>query len=1350
MPIEKGLFRVCGKTGRVVGFNRQWRWFNWFLPLVGLLALLWYLMRVIPKPSRAAYPCQQVGVPLALGGLSYLLSLFGLVVAFRKARQLIGRHRYAVAGICLVIVFICAAVVIKRNEGVALAADTGTFTPADVPNHPVGTARGIHPGRVAWAYDLNACNWDGTSSYWFSTNFNDQTKISAMLDKVINSVAGQPTVSNSWDALFRFKNGGIASYVKGEKIAIKINLNNGGKNQNMIDASPQSVYALLDGLVNRFGANQTDITICDPARENQCSVVSNYCRRAFPNVNYDSNLGGFTANAFAYSAAGPTETSLSTTIVNTKYLIVLAVLKRHCTPAATFGTDGVDYGNASVSLIFKSNWGIIGNNRAKQHSLLHDWAYTMASYNQLVDILGSTNIDGKTVINLIDGLYSANRWNSQPYKWQMAPFNNHWPCSFFASQDPVAIESVCFDFFRSEMPLIKNGDRHLFEAAQANNPPSGTVYQPNGVRLSSLGVHEYWNDATNKQYSRNLGTGPGIELVTILPNNFSVAITNPSSGSSFPQGGNLTIQAGVLNAPNPISQVAFYQGTNFLGAATGNPYGIIWSNAPPGNWAVTAVATDTAGLSATSNPVNIGIVTTNVIAPVSWDADPVTPGAQDGGGIWNLTSPNWWNGVRDIAWPPTAPANTTFGTATAAAGSITLGATGITLSNLTFNPAASGDYTIVGGGYALVLVGSPNIAVAANCAPAISAPLTGTGFTKTGSGLLNLNSANSYNGLVTINDGTLALNGDNSATAGGVTVAAGATLLLAHSNAVKSALTLNSGATLQLRADADTTFAPVSIALQNTANILNFNINSASGATGKTMGLPSPLAFAGSLNQTINVTGGNGYTLGLGAITATATSHNPYWVVNVNAIPGINATVAAFTAGNYGTYLNLAGGGKVTVAGNLGNASNGSVITTVNNGTTATLQGSSVKSGSGDAYRYYVPNGTLILDNSSAVINNTTGAGLNSSQFILGAATNIYAGVAGVSPPTGLLVTANNNYNCAVYLGDANYPNGGLTLAATATNYVSDGDVGFVNSGTMTIGGQNASGINTFANPIILGWTANQGKRVTLVAATGGEVDFTGGLRQNGTDTTAGVTVGDGAHGGTVKFTSANTYAGGTTVANGKLLINGSLAAGAVNVQSGAMLGGTGTINGPVTIQSGGTLAPGNPLGVLTLNSNLTLAGNLLININKSASPAYGSSVVGGVLTNAGNGILTVVNSGPALGAGDRFSVFNQAMAHGESLNISPPIPGPGLVWANKLAINGSLGVVAVATNSPTLTALYDGNHVYLSWPADHTGWRLQVQTNSLVTGLGTNWTDLPSSSWVNSITNPVADGGSVFYRLWY
>jgi hypothetical protein len=81
----------------------------------------------------------------------------------------------------------------------------------------------------------------------------------------------------------------------------------------------------------------------------------------------------------------------------------------------------------------------------------------------------------------------------------------------------VAIDSVALDILRSEPRATEvrgNPDNYMHEAAQAAKPRSGTVYNPDGSgALASLGVHEHWNDATARQYSRNLGRQEGIELI---------------------------------------------------------------------------------------------------------------------------------------------------------------------------------------------------------------------------------------------------------------------------------------------------------------------------------------------------------------------------------------------------------------------------------------------------------------------------------------------------------------------------------------------------------------------------------------------------------------------------------------------------------------------------------------------------------------------------------------------------------------------------------------------------------------------------------------------------------------------
>ncbi len=146
-----------------------------------------------------------------------------------------------------------------------------------------------------------------------------------------------------------------------------------------------------------------------------------------------------------------------------------------------------------------------------------------AIYRPLVDLMGHAHLGGKTVLYLIDGMFSGvHPRDPAPQRMKMAPFNGRWSSSVFASQDPVAIDSVGFDFLWSEwsdFPRKGGVDDYLHEAAQAGDPPSKTFYDPNHPtptkRLSSLGVHEHWNSADEKKYSRNLGKSEGIELVPV-------------------------------------------------------------------------------------------------------------------------------------------------------------------------------------------------------------------------------------------------------------------------------------------------------------------------------------------------------------------------------------------------------------------------------------------------------------------------------------------------------------------------------------------------------------------------------------------------------------------------------------------------------------------------------------------------------------------------------------------------------------------------------------------------------------------------------------------------------------------
>ena len=97
-------------------------------------------------------------------------------------------------------------------------------------------------------------------------------------------------------------------------------------------------------------------------------------------------------------------------------------------------------------------------------------------------------------------------------------------------------------------------------------------------------------------------------------------------------------------------------------------------------------------------------------------------------------------------------------------------------------------------------------------------------------------------------------------------------------------------------------------------------------------------------------------------------------------------------------------------------------------------------------------------------------------------------------------------------------------------------------------------------------------------------------------------------------------------------------------------------------------------------------------------------------------------------------AVFNYALTATEVTNEFQGIPGP-----------------SVNQNPTNIVASVSGNQLTLAWPVDHTGWQLQVQTNSLSVGLGNNWVPVSGSTGVNEVVVPMDPAnGSVFYRLVY
>lgn len=469
-------------------------------------------------------------------------------------------------------VLLCGCLVAAATLGIAsfgLTPRSRTGGPWGA-HGPIGEARGIHAGRVVWVYDPDATNWDGESSpeHWWQDSHTNLAAVERMVSQAIRGVAGVDSDAAAWDAIFRHFNAarekGDVGYQAGEKIAIKINLTTCASMwgnvdaitydkkpgvQNRIDNSPQMTLVLLRQLVNTVGASQDDITIGDPT-----GMFPNYYWRMlypeFPDVHYLDNYGGSGRTRAEFSdvpmhwstpqADGKRPDYIPTAFAEADYVINFAILKGHSSGVTLCSKN--HYGSLirTPHGYLRPEWpGLPTATTFRGYYDMHlslpnaGWSPGTARYRALVDLMGHSQLGGKTVLYLIDGLFGGYYAEARPFKWTSWPFDGDWPSSLLASQDPVAIDSVGYDLVNAEWPdVVRYGhapgpqydlnggaEDYLHEAALANDPCSGTFYDPDHAedvqRLESLGVHEHWNDPVNKQYSRNLGAQSGIELVLL-------------------------------------------------------------------------------------------------------------------------------------------------------------------------------------------------------------------------------------------------------------------------------------------------------------------------------------------------------------------------------------------------------------------------------------------------------------------------------------------------------------------------------------------------------------------------------------------------------------------------------------------------------------------------------------------------------------------------------------------------------------------------------------------------------------------------------------------------------------------
>jgi hypothetical protein len=460
----------------------------------GVSSTIWFLSRVIPKPSRAAYPCMRAAAPIMSSFIIWGLSLLGVAAFYRKTKVSIARSRYLYAGLFAVALFVSAATFVAQNANSIYA---NLVADAPVSLSPIGVAKGIFPGRVAWVYNPDAATWKGEGFYWDAA-VNPQAEYDKSFTEGIKSLSGGKDDATSWNLIFKWFNNSHerpgTGYQAGDKIAIKINMNNADSPaihaKNRSNANPQACVAVVRSLVNA-GVPQKEIWIGDPSRAVTDNVF-NAIHSAYPDVNvvdYFGNDGRVTTTTVP--DVFPNEdvvTGQSKCFYDARYIVNMPLLKGHVGQGITFGSKNF-YGINGIKPVWSDN----GN----RHPLV----------SALANYMTNPKFAGKTILWAMDATYPNRDLDGTPQaSWAEAPFNGRPASSFIMSLDGVAEESVSLDFFFQH---------YADEVNQFKGFGYASGYMVTAAK-AGLGVQEHWNNDVDRKYSKNLDPkANGIELVYV-------------------------------------------------------------------------------------------------------------------------------------------------------------------------------------------------------------------------------------------------------------------------------------------------------------------------------------------------------------------------------------------------------------------------------------------------------------------------------------------------------------------------------------------------------------------------------------------------------------------------------------------------------------------------------------------------------------------------------------------------------------------------------------------------------------------------------------------------------------------
>jgi T5SS/PEP-CTERM-associated repeat protein/autotransporter-associated beta strand protein len=526
---------------------------------------------------------------------------------------------------------------------------------------------------------------------------------------------------------------------------------------------------------------------------------------------------------------------------------------------------------------------------------------------------------------------------------------------------------------------------------------------------------------------------------------------------------------------------------------------------------------------------------------------------------------------------------------TSGVGTVTVSGAGTTWTNsagLAIGASGTGQVTIAGGGQVLTGPSGGFLGVLAGATGTMT--VTDPGSTWNISDQLTVGGAGS--GMLIVQNGGTVTNaagtiGSSSGSIGAVSVTGTGSTWTSSGNvtvglAGTGALTVAGGGAVNVGGGTGTV-----VVANQVGSIGNLNIGAAPGSTAVAPGTLNAAAVQ--------------FGAGTGALNFNHTASGYVFAPTISGPGAVNvfAGTTIFTANNAYTGGTTINGGTLSISSDasLGAPSGGLAFGGGALQTTATFTTArpvSLNAGGGT----FIPNAGTTLTLAGAV----GGAG---GLTMAGGGTLVLAGASSYSGGTTVNAGA-----LQLGLGASLFAGGALTV---------NGGIFNLNGNTQTVGTLSGTG-----GTIALGagtLTTNSSANTTLAT----QITGTGGFGKQGL--------------GTLNLTGNNTYTGGTAVLAGTLAVNGSVS-GNVAVGPAGTLGGNGTIGGNVV--NAGTLAPGNSIGLLTVNGSYVQMAGSTYQVEANAAGQADRINVGGAASIQGGTVQVLAQPGN-YGRSTTYTILN-------------------------------------------------------------------------------------------------------------